>query len=122
MMIRTVLVALLAGILGASARAAAPNFILILADDQAWSGTPVPMIPGNPRSATPGIRMPHLQRMAREGMVFSQAYAGHPKSECSRASLLMGRSTTSLNAVQKDAYPWKAPASEALPRLLRPAQ
>ena len=63
--------------------------------------------------------MPHLQRLAREGMVFSQAYAGHPKCECSRASLLMGRSTTSLNAVQKDAYPWKAPASEALPRLLR---
>ena len=122
MMIRTFLVALLVGILGDSARAATPNFILILADDQAWSGTPVPMIPGNPRSATPGIRMPHLQRLAREGMVFSQAYAGHPKCECSRASLLMGRSTTSLNAVQKDAYPWKAPASEALPRLLRRAR
>jgi len=118
MIIRTFLVALLVGILGDSVRAATPNFILILADDQAWSGTPVPMIPGNPRSATPGIRMPHLQRLAREGMVFSQAYAGHPKCECSRASLLMGRSTTSLNAVQKDTYPWKAPASEALPRLL----
>ncbi len=122
MMIRTFLVALLVGILGDFVRAATPNFILILADDQAWSGTPVPMIPGNPRSATPGIRMPHLQRLAREGMVFSQAYAGHPKCECSRASLLMGRSTTSLNAVQKDAYPWKAPASEALPRLLRRAR
>ena len=81
--------------LAASAGLAAadrPNVLLILADDQAWSGTPVPMIPGNPRSATPGIRMPHLQRLAREGMVFSQAYAGHPKCECSRASLLMGRS------------------------------
>lgn len=103
-------------------RAAATNVILILADDQAWSGTPVRMIPDNPRSATPGIRMPHLERMAREGMVFSQAYAGHPKCECSRASLLMGRSTTSLNAVRKDSYPWKAPVGEALPNLLRRAR
>jgi arylsulfatase A len=99
-----------------------PNVVLILVDDQAWSGTPVEMIPGEPRSATPGIRMPNLQRMAREGMVFSQAYAGHPKCECSRASLLMGRSTTSLNAVQKDSFPWKAPLSESLANRLRAAR
>lgn len=100
---------------------AAPNFILILVDDQAWSGTPVPMIPGNPRSATAGFRMPNLQRLAREGVVFSQAYAGHPKCECSRASLLMGRTTTSLNAVQKDAFPWKAPVTESVANVLRRA-
>lgn len=98
------------------------NVVLILVDDQPWSGTPVPMLPGEPRSASPGIRMPHLQRLAREGVVFSQAYAGHPKCECSRASLLMGRSTTSLRAVQKDAFPWKAPVTESLANVLRAAR
>jgi arylsulfatase A len=104
-----------------AAGAAAPNFLFILVDDQGWSGTTVPMLPGNEASRTPGFRMPNLDRLAAQGMIFSQAYAGHPKCECSRASLQMGRTTTSLNAVDKRARNWSAPPGEALANSLKRA-
>src|SRR3954466_801341 len=81
---------------------AAPNFVFILADDQSWSGTSVPMIPGNELSRSPNFRTPNIERLAAQGVTFSQAYASHCKCECSRASILMGRSTTSLNATEKN--------------------
>ena len=98
-----------------------PNFLFILVDDQGWSGTPVAMIPGKDFSRTPGLHMPNVERLAAEGMAFSQAYAGHPKCECSRASLLMGRTTTSLNAIDKRARNWNAPASDSLANTLKRA-
>ena len=79
----------------------APNFLFIFVDDQGWSGTSVPMMPGKDFSRTAGFQMPNLDRLAAQGTIFSQGYASHPKCECSRAALLMGRSTTSLNAVDK---------------------
>jgi len=65
--------------------------------------------------------MPNLERIAAQGMIFSQAYASHPKCECSRAALLMGRSTTSLNAVEKSARNWNAPPSDSLANTLKRA-
>ena len=105
----------------ASKQSNSPNFLFIFVDDQAWSGTSVPMVKGNQLSRTPGYNMPNLEKMAANGMVFSQAYAGHPKCECSRASLLMGRSTTSLNAVDKNSRNWNAPNSASLPNTLKRA-
>jgi len=99
-----------------------PNFLFIFVDDQSWSGTSIEMLPGNPLSRTAGFRMPNLEGMASRGMVFSQAYASHPKCECSRAALLMGRSTTSLNAVDKSARNWSAPASHSLANTLKRAE
>ncbi len=101
--------------------AATPNFVFILVDDQGWSGTSVPMMPGKDFSRTAGFRMPNLDRLAEQGMVFSQGYASHPKCECSRAALLMGRSTTSLNAVDKRSRNWNAPASDSLANTLKRA-
>ena len=100
---------------------AAPNFVFIFVDDQSWSGTSIEMMPGNELSRTVGFHMPHLERMAAQGMIFSQAYASHPKCECSRAALIMGRSTTSLNAVDKSARRWSAPPSESLANTLKRA-
>ena len=37
------------------------------------------------------IQTPNLDRMAREGMLFTQAYAGSPVSAPSRASLMTGQ-------------------------------
>jgi arylsulfatase A-like enzyme len=63
---------ILALLVASAVRAAtgAPNFVFILVDDQSWSGTSVAMIPGKDFSRTPSFRMPNLDRLAAEGMVF----------------------------------------------------
>ncbi len=104
-----------------AAPAASPNFLFIFVDDQGWSGTPVAMIPGKDFSRSASFKMPNLDRLAAQGMVFSQAYAGHPKCECSRASLQMGRTTTSLNAVTKQSRNWTAPPTDSLANTLKRA-
>ena len=105
----------------APAAEARPNFVVILADDQAWNGTAVPMIAGDETSRSPNFRTPNLARLAAEGVTFSQAYASHCKCECSRAALLMGRSTTSLNATDKRDRQWNAPPSASLANTLKRA-
>ncbi len=119
----SLVVVLLLGLGGGldAAPTAAPNFLFIFVDDQGWSGTSVPMMPGKDFSRTAGFQMPNLDRLAAQGMVFSQGYASHPKCECSRAALLMGRSTTSLNAVDKRSRNWNAPASDSLANTLKRA-
>lgn len=99
----------------------APNFLFVFVDDQSWSGTPVAMIRGEESSRTSSFRMPNLDRLAAQGIVFSQAYAAHPKCECSRAAVQMGRSTTSLNAVDKRARNWSAPPTDSLVHSLKRA-
>ncbi|HSH93385.1 MAG TPA: sulfatase-like hydrolase/transferase [Roseimicrobium sp.] len=105
----------------ADAAQSAPNFVFLLIDDQGWNGTPVAMIPGKDFSRTSAFRMPNVERMAAQGMTFSQAYAGHPKCECSRASILMGRTTTSLNATERRSRNWNAPATDSLANTLKRA-
>lgn len=104
-----------------AAPAAPPNFLFILADDQSWNGTSVPMMPGKDFSHSRNFRTPNLERLAAAGMTFSQAYAAHCTCEPSRASLLMGRSTTSLNVPDKSARNWKAPVSDSLANTLKRA-
>lgn len=120
---RSALAVLLAGLAGAAHASAspAPNFILILIDDQGWSGTPVMMMPGKEFSRDPGLTMPNLDRLATRGVIFSQAYASHPKCECSRAAIQMGRTTTSLNATDKWSRNWNAPAGDSLANTLKRA-
>lgn len=101
--------------------AASPNIVFILADDQAWNGTSVPMMSGKDFSKSRTFHTPNLEQLASQGMVFSQAYAAHPKCECSRAALMMGRSTTTLNATEKNARNWSAPAAESLANTLKRA-
>jgi arylsulfatase A len=106
----------------AAAISAAPNFVFILADDQSWSGTSVPMLPGDERSHSPNFRTPNLERLATEGVTFSQAYAAHCKCESSRAAVQMGRTTTTLNAPDRSARNWSAPVSDSLANTLKRAQ
>jgi len=63
----------------------APNVILILADDLGWSDLGCY---GNPWFETP-----HLDRLARDGMRFTAAYAPAPICSASRAATLTGRTT-----------------------------
>ena len=83
------------------ATAGPPNFVIILADDQPWNGTSVPMIKGNSNSKHHLAETPNLERLAAQGMVFSQAYSPHSKCEATRYSLQFGRTPASLNAPDK---------------------
>ena len=105
----------------AAAFGKAPNIVFILADDQSWSGTSVPMIPGKDFSKSKQFQTPNIERLASQGMTFSQAYAAHCKCECSRAAIQMGRTTTSLNAPDKGSRNWSAPVSDSLVNTLKRA-
>ncbi|MDP1586743.1 MAG: sulfatase-like hydrolase/transferase, partial [Prosthecobacter sp.] len=101
--------------------AKAPNILFILADDQSWSGTSVRMKADEPLSASRVFQTPHLEKLAAQGMTFSQAYAAHCKCECSRASIQMGRTTTTLNAPDKQSRNWSAPVTHSLANTLKQA-
>lgn len=73
-----------------------PNIVLMVADDQGWAGTSVPMHPSLGGSASTQIRTPHLEVLASEGMRFSQAYASAPVCLPSRASIQTGRNPAAL--------------------------
>lgn len=65
-----------------------PNVVLILADDLGY---------GELGSYGQGkIQTPHLDRMARQGLRFTQFYSGSPVCAPSRAALLTGRHTGHL--------------------------
>ena len=66
-------------------QAAKPNIIFILCDDMGYGDLGCY---GQPYIATPNI-----DRMAAEGMRFTQAYAGSPVSAPSRATLMTGQHT-----------------------------
>lgn len=65
--------------------ARAPNIVLFLADDLGWADCS----PLNPAS---GIRTPHMERLARDGMTFTHAFVASPSCAPSRAALLTGLS------------------------------
>jgi arylsulfatase A-like enzyme len=86
-----------------------PNIILLLIDDWAWNGTSVRMDDAKPNSAMPVASMPHLERMAREGVKFRNAYAGAPQCGPSRVCIQTGKSTarsgfTVTLGLQKEPY------------------
>jgi arylsulfatase A-like enzyme len=119
--IRFVLAAVATLCLAADAIAKAPNVVFILADDQSWTGTAVPMIPGKDFSRSRQFHTPNIESLAAQGMTFSQAYAAHCKCECSRAAIQMGRTTTSLNAPDKGSRNWSAPVTDSLANTLKRA-
>lgn len=66
-----------------------PNFVFILADDLAWSDL---ACYGHPYHETPNI-----DRLAEQGMRFTQAYAPAPICSASRAAILTGKTPARLN-------------------------
>lgn len=118
---KTLIVSSMLLLLAGSAWAKAPNILFILADDQSWSGTSVRMIPGEAGSASREFHTPNLEKLAAQGMTFSQAYAAHCKCECSRAAIQMGRTTSTLNATDKNSRNWSAPVTDSLVNTLKKA-
>lgn len=65
--------------------AAKPNILFILADDLGWKDVGY--------QGSDFYETPHLDRLAKEGMVFGSAYAGGANCQPSRACLLSGQYT-----------------------------
>lgn len=98
---------------GRAAEPTRPNIVLMLADDQGWNGTSVPMHPGVPGSKGYVYRTPNLEKLAAQGMRFSAAYAPAPVCSPTRISILTGRSPAALH--------WtKAAPPEAGRKLIEP--
>lgn len=60
-----------------------PNILFIITDDQSWSHTSI--------GGDPVVRTPGFDRVAREGVLFENAFAPAPSCAPMRASLLTGR-------------------------------
>tara|TARA_R110002096_G_scaffold74283_18_gene176134 strand:- start:7027 stop:8592 length:1566 start_codon:yes stop_codon:yes gene_type:complete len=69
-----------------------PNIVMLLIDDWAWNGSPVRMDDKMPNSKMPVAEMPNLEKLAREGMKFRNAYSGAPQCSPSRVCLQTGQS------------------------------
>jgi len=72
------------------------NVILILADDLGWAGTSLQLDPDNPLSRSDFYQTPNLERLASEGIRFSNAYAPHPNCSPTRLAIQTGKSPAQL--------------------------
>jgi arylsulfatase A-like enzyme len=102
---------LLLAAMAANSRAAQqkPNIVFLFIDDWAWNGSPVAMDDAMENSRMPVLRMPNLERLAREGMKFRNAYAS-PQCSPSRVCVQTGQSsprngfTVYLNSLGQEYY------------------
>ena len=81
----------------AAAESPAPNIVLILTDDQGWTGTSVQLDDRVPDSRSDFYHTPALERLASEGMRFSNAYAPHPNCSPTRVSIQTGKSPAQMH-------------------------
>ena len=88
---------ILCAITASTAAAERPNIVLMLADDQSWSGTSVAMHPDVAASKSDIYRTPNLERLAAQGMRFSAAYAPAPVCSPTRISIQTGKSPARLH-------------------------
>jgi arylsulfatase A len=101
---------------GGGGRAVRPNILLLLSDDQGWSGLEVPMHPSLPGAHDPRVRTPEIVQLASSGMRFSQAYSPAPVCSPTRASLQTGLNPAALGWTKAA----RSLGPENNPRLLPP--
>jgi len=92
-----------------SSDAAQPNIVLILADDLGWSDVGC--------YGHPWHRTPHIDRLASEGMRFTNGYSPAPICSAARASILTGRTPARLQfefVTKAEASPQKLDAPQPL--------
>jgi arylsulfatase A len=69
-----------------------PNFVIVLTDDMGYGDWN--------RGGNPTIQTPNLDRMAEEGIQFTQFYSGNPVCSPSRSALLTGRNAIRTGVIQ----------------------
>lgn len=74
-----------------------PNFLVIIGEAQGWSSLSAGMDDQIPGSASDLNQTPNLDRIAREGMRFSNFYAPSPRCTPSRAAFFTGKSPARLH-------------------------
>jgi len=73
-----------------------PNFVIFYTDDLGWADTSVRMMKDRADSASDFYQTPNLERLAKEGMRFSNAYSPSPTCTASRISIQFGKTTARL--------------------------
>lgn len=84
-----------------------PNFVFFLVDDLGWMD-----IGANGSSF---YETPNIDRLAKEGVRFTQAYAGSPVCSPTRASILTGKNPARINLTQWIGGPGKPDYERNLP-------
>ena len=78
--------------LSGSALAVAPNIVLIIADDMNWDDSGA--------YGHPSIKTPHIDALAKSGLIFQHAYLTTNSCSPSRASIITGRYPHNTGAEQ----------------------
>ncbi len=68
----------------AAGRKSRPNFVFLISDDQSYSGAGC--------DGNPAVHTPNIDRLAREGLRFTQGFAPSPSCSPSRSAILTGES------------------------------
>ena len=76
-----------------------PNFVIIYADDLGYTQTSVPMMKDRPELAHKLHQTPNLEKLARRGMRFSNAYCPSPVCTSSRAAIQFGMTTARVGCI-----------------------
>lgn len=100
----------------------APNFVVILTDDQSWVGTSLQIDPADDRTRSDYYRTPNLERLATMGTRFTAGYAPAPFCCPTRRSLLIGQ-RPAKHIYQQDQENWTSNYRKQLsiPRMLKQA-
>jgi arylsulfatase A-like enzyme len=103
--ILTVSICILAGTASAEQR---PNIVLVMADDHGYGDTGF--------TGHPFVKTPHLDAMAKVGVVFNRFYASAPVCSPTRASVMTGRHPFRVNVPNHGHYlrPHEITVAEAL--------
>ena len=109
---------LLAGPVAAQAPARAPNIVLIVADDLGYADVGC--------YGAPDIRTPAIDRIAAEGVRFTQAYANSAVCSATRCALITGRYQYRLRVgleepLDRAVYTGLPPSHPTLPSILKKA-
>ena len=86
------------GLLHAQDAEKLPNIVLILSDDQGWTGTSLKMDRNRSNSRSDLYETPHLERLAAQGMRFSNGYSPAPNCSPTRMSIQTGKTAARLGA------------------------
>jgi arylsulfatase A-like enzyme len=90
-MIKVVMLGLLACLTSAAAATKRPNFLFIFTDDQRYDALSVVQREQGERGRFPWLQTPNLDRIAREGVRFRNAFVVNALCSPSRAVFLTGR-------------------------------